>query len=184
MVSAYHIFWYTDEIHLLNEGLILDEHDISYSGDRKRFINPPDFGESSDKYQFMFFLSLFFIDSYETYPQIKKEKSSVITDSNYYGPGVQDEHFIVWMRLAGVPHFRKLYGRIRTPNLKKGDVLKFKIVNNFEVASFKGRKGLALATENFIGGRNYGIGILFIVGSVLSFIFAAGVVIANKICPE
>lgn len=132
----------------------------------------------------MFFLSLFFIDSYETYPQIKKEKSSVITDSNYYGPGVQDEHFIVWMRLAGVPHFRKLYGRIRTPNLKKGDVLKFKIVNNFEVASFKGRKGLALATENFIGGRNYGIGILFIVGSVLSFIFAAGVVIANKICPE
>ena len=61
------------------------------------------------------------------------------------------------MRLAGVPHFRKLYGRIRTHNLKKGDVIRFRIVNNFEVASFKGRKGLALATENFIGGRNFGI---------------------------
>ena len=53
-----------------------------------------------------------------------------------------DEHFIVWMRLAGVPHFRKLYGRIEQPNLKKGDVLKFVIHNNFEVASFKGRKAL------------------------------------------
>ena len=88
------------------------------------------------------------------------------------------------MRLAGVPHFRKLYGRIPAINLKKGDVLRFRIVNNFEVASFKGRKGLVLATENSIGGRNFGIGVLFIIGSVLSFIFAIGVGIMNKVCPE
>ena len=72
--------------------------------------------------------------SYETYPQIEKDKSDIITKSNYYGGGVMDEHFIVWMRLAGVPHFRKLYGRIEQPNLKKGDILKFVIHNNFEVA--------------------------------------------------
>jgi len=115
---------------------------------------------------------------------IPKDKSDDPYSASYNGGGVENEHFIVWMRLAGVPHFRKLYGRIRTHNLKKGDVIRFRIVNNFEVASFKGRKGLALATENFIGGRNFGIGVLFIIGSVLSFLFAIGVDIMNKVCPE
>ena len=122
--------------------------------------------------------------SYETYPQIEKDKSDIITKSNYYGGGVMDEPFIVWMRVAGVPHFRKLYGRIEQPNLKKGDVLKFVIHNNFEVASFKGRKALVLATDNFIGGRNFGIGILFLVGSVLSFAFVIGILVVMRVCPE
>jgi hypothetical protein len=38
--------------------------------------------------------------------------------------GVQDEHFIVWMRTAGLPNFRKLYGRIET-DLEKGTKLEF-----------------------------------------------------------
>lgn len=32
----------------------------------------------------------------------------------------QDEHFMVWMRTAGLPNFRKLYGRSITPNLDAG----------------------------------------------------------------
>lgn len=97
---------------------------------------------------------------------------------------MQDEHFIVWMRLAGVPHFRKLYGRIHNVNLKKGDVLHFDILSNFEVTSFEGTKGLVLATENFIGGQNYGIGILFVVCSVVSFAIVLAILLAEKYCPE
>lgn len=32
---------------------------------------------------------------------------------------MEDEHFIVWMRMAGLPNFRKLWGRIEG-GLEKG----------------------------------------------------------------
>lgn len=45
-----------------------------------------------------------------------------------------DEHFIVWMRTAGLPNFRKLWGRI-DDNLKAGKYV-LKIHNNYEVKPF------------------------------------------------
>jgi len=46
-----------------------------------------------------------------------------------------DEHFIVWMRTAGLPKFRKLWGKIIGNVITKG---KYKLVinNNYEVAAF------------------------------------------------
>ena len=43
-----------DVIQLVDDKRILDEHDISYAPDRKRFVNPPEYGKASDKYQFMY----------------------------------------------------------------------------------------------------------------------------------
>jgi hypothetical protein len=40
--------------------------------------------------------------------------------------GVTNEHFIVWMRTAGLPNFRKPYGKIEK-DLKKGQELNFTI---------------------------------------------------------
>jgi len=80
--------------------------------------------------------------------------------------GVTNEHFIVWMRTAGLPTFRKLYGKIKS-NFKSGDVLTFQVSNNFEVNSFNGKKSLVISTLGQFGGKNSFLGIAYVVvGSV------------------
>lgn len=64
-----------------------------------------------------------------------------------------DEHFIVWMRTAGMPNFRKLWGRVRQ-DIPKGNYT-VTITNNYDVSAFDGKKTLVLSTTNAFGGKNY-----------------------------
>ena len=100
--------------------------EICKAGDKAVFVYP-----DPDKYQYL----------YETYPDIV---SPLI--------GVKNEHFNVWLRLGGLSDFRKLYGRI-TSTLDKGTVLKFKVKNNFNVDSFKGKKYIVVGTSSALGGN-------------------------------
>lgn len=80
--------------------------------------------------------------------------------------GVKSEHFVVWMRYAALPSFRKLYGRIEE-KIPKGTQLSFRVTNNFNVKSFKGTKALVLGTATWFGGKNPAIGVAFLsVGSI------------------
>ena len=85
--------------------------------------------------------------------------------------GVTNQHFIVWMRTAGLPNFRKLYGRIHA-DFKKGDFLSFDVIANFEVSSFAGSKALIIAQSGEFGPGNPGLGIAYIVTGSISFFFA------------
>ncbi len=91
------------------------------------------------------------------------------------------EHFIVWMRTAGLPTFRKLYASI-SQNLEAGTYY-LKIENNYDVTGWKGSKTFVLSTSNSLGGQNYFLGSAFIVvGSLcitLSIIFF-GVFMSKK----
>lgn len=53
----------------------------------------------------------------------------------------EDEHFIVWMRVAALPNFRKLWGKINV-DLKKGDVITVNVQNLYNTYSFGGQKKL------------------------------------------
>ena len=64
--------------------------------------------------------------------------------------GVENEHFINWMRTAGLPNFRKLYGKIDS-DFAQGDVLSFNLTLNFEVASYSGSKSLIVTTLGYNG---------------------------------
>lgn len=86
--------------------------------------------------------------------------------------GVMNEHFIVWMRVAAAPTFRKLYGYFNEP-IPEGQNLTFTINANWDVSSFKGSKSLVLSTTTPFGGKNPSLGYAFI--GVGGFCFVAGI---------
>lgn len=84
--------------------------------------------------------------------------------------GVTDEHFIVWMRTAALPTFRKLYGTIDS-DFKSGDTLEFTVDSNFEVSSYDASKAMVLSTIGEFGGKNPALGTAYVVvGSVSLFL--------------
>jgi len=97
---------------------------------------------------------------------------------------MEDEHFIVWMRTAGLPTFRKLYAKIDT-KLEKDSHYRVQIWNGYSndpvwlesqgvgcsgtdascngtlypVHTFHGDKYVVLSTTAWIGGKNQFLGI-------------------------
>ena len=93
----------------------------------------------------------------------KKFKNS--PNINIQWTNVEKERFIVWMRPAALPDFRKPWGKI-DKTLKKGEYI-LTIENNYPVKSFKGEKYFILSTVNALGGKNYFLAILyFVVGGI------------------
>jgi hypothetical protein len=95
---------------------------------------------------------------------------------------VMDEHFMVWMRPAGLPNFRKLWGRINT-DLNAGTYT-LSVMNVYDVKAFDGQKFFVLSTVNAFGGKNAFLGISYIVvGSIcilMAILFLVGYKIHNS----
>ena len=103
---------------------------------------------------------------YETYPNIINPLE-----------GITNEHFIVWMRTATLPTFRKLYGYIEQP-IKAGTKFTFEITNNYNVKSFHGTKSIIVSTTSIFGGKNPYLGVTFY--SVGFFCLSCGMLFAIK----
>lgn len=109
---------------------------------------------------------------YETYPMVVSPLD-----------GVLNEHFVVWMRTAALPHFRKLYGYIEQP-IPAGSVLTFNVMANFEVQRSESSKALVVSNTYMFGGKNHWLGTLFIavgsVAAILGLLFLAKDVFAPR----
>lgn len=76
----------------------------------------------------------------------------------------------MWMRTAGLPNFRKLWGKIES-DMTPG-MYAVKIANNYDVNGFEGNKSFVLSTTNALGGKNYFLAICYIVVGSLCLVFA------------
>jgi hypothetical protein len=174
--------FFTDIITLNNDGLTMDEENIAWSTDKtNKYVQPKgfeyveasasdscasvglpttckDYSDGTTNYKYYYPNEDTTQYLYETYP-------------NHISPieGVTNQHFMIWMRTAGMPTFRKIFGKIYG-DFSKGDVLNFTITANYEVDSYDATKALVIATTGPYGGRNTGLGITYVVvGSVCLF---------------
>lgn len=98
-------------------------------------------------------------------------------------PPVNDEDFIVWMRTAGLPTFKKLYRKINV-DLKAGDVVTFNVLNYYPVSQFSGQKAIVLSTTSFLGGKNSFLGWAYIVVGIICFVLAIAFAIKHAVSPR
>jgi len=86
--------------------------------------------------------------------------------------GVASGHFMAWMRIAGLPNFRKLWGKIDEP-LVKGTRLKVYVASHFVVKPFEGRKAVVISTSSSLGGRNDFLGKGYLLVGLCCLLFGA-----------
>ncbi|KAG5179769.1 ligand-effect modulator 3 family [Tribonema minus] len=126
---------------------------------------------------------------YETYPAIVNPIE-----------GVLNEHFMVWMRCilsnnilpppaerccraAGMPTFRKVYGRIDT-KLEPGDHVTFDVQASYYVSGFDGTKAIVLSTLSNVGAHNTFAGPAYMAMGILAFLIAVGFTIKHLLNPR
>ena len=135
---------------------------IAWSSDvQNKFLTPPDLDQ-----------------------QINSGNLYLYNTYNVSLPKVTNEEFIVWMRTAGLPTFKKLNRRILNQNFQNGDVVTVNISNNFYTQQFSGEKWIVFGTTSWLGGQNPFLGWAYISVGIACVLLAIGFGIKEVVAPR
>lgn len=124
-------------------------------------------------------LALFYYPDHESYQYLWQTYPHTVSPL----VGVENEHFIVWMRTAALPHFRKVYGRLEVDVPARHELV-FNVSANYWVRKFDGRKWLVVSTHSPIGGKNAFLGVAYVVTGALCVALSAAFATLQLLFPR
>lgn len=104
------------------------------------------------------------------WPQDKKYKYNLPSDTSNVWLNVTEERFMVWMRASATPTFRKLWGRI-DEDLPAGNYTT-NILSSWPTDTFGGEKSIVFTQTNAFGGKNIFLASCYIIVGGLCMIAA------------
>jgi len=93
-------------------------------------------------------------------------------------PDFKDPDFVVWMRTAALPTFRKLWRIVNVP--LKGDYTII-VDNNYPVTSFGGHKRVVITTMSWMGGKNPFLGYAYLTVGLICIVLAIVFAIKHRV---
>lgn len=94
-----------------------------------------------------------------------------------------DEHFQIWMRVAALPTFRKLWMR-NDDNIMTAGTYEILVNMNYPVKQFSGTKSVVISTVAWIGGKQPFLGWAYVAAAILCVVLALAGLIRHLIKPR
>eukprot|EP01071_Lankesteria_metandrocarpae_P009822 Lankesteria_metandrocarpae@DN5252_c0_g1_i2.p1 len=97
-------------------------------------------------------------------------------------PGkISNAHFVVWMRIAALPDFRKLWGKISSSVKLPVNV---KIQSRYPVSGWGGTKSVVLTQTSWLGGRSQFLGGAYISLGIVCLLFTLTLTVKTRRNPR
>lgn len=149
-----------------NTSYAFSEKNIAWHGIAKSYVNKPQWPESPQDVLPPPNWAERYPNGYTEWPQLK-----------------DDEHFQVWMRVAALPTFRKLWGR-NDKDVMVAGTYEIQANMNYPVKQFSGTKSIVISTVSWIGGKQPFLGWAYVAAAILCVVLSLAGLIRHLIKPR